>query len=98
MGDAGDHALIVPQRLVLGLARDVAPRRTAILRRTAEQNERFAWFVDKILRGAKPAELPIQQPTRFSLVVNLKAAKALGIKVPQSILLRADDVVQRSFS
>ncbi len=60
----------------------------------AEQNERFAWFVDKILRGAKPAELPIQQPTRFVLVVNLKAAKALGLKVPQSILLRADEVVE----
>ncbi len=60
----------------------------------AEQNERFAWFVDRILRGAKPAELPIQQPTRFVLAVNLKAAKALGIKVPQSILLRADDVFQ----
>lgn len=60
----------------------------------AEQNERFAWFVDKILRGAKPAELPIQQATRFVLVVNLKAAKALGLKVPQSILVRADEVVE----
>jgi putative ABC transport system substrate-binding protein len=59
----------------------------------AEQDERFAWFVDKILRGAKPAELPIQQPTRFMLVVNLKAAKALGLTVPRSILLRADEVV-----
>jgi putative ABC transport system substrate-binding protein len=59
----------------------------------AEQNERFAWFVDKILRGAKPAELPIQQPTRFVLVVNLKAAKTLGLTVPQSVLLRADEVV-----
>jgi putative ABC transport system substrate-binding protein len=60
----------------------------------AEQNERFAWFVDRILRGAKPAELPIQQPTRFVLVVNLKAAKALGLKVPRSILLRADEVLE----
>ncbi|HEX7437212.1 MAG TPA: ABC transporter substrate binding protein, partial [Caldimonas sp.] len=59
-----------------------------------EQDERFAWFVDKILRGAKPAELPIQQPTRFTLVVNLKAAKALGLTVPRSILLRADEVVK----
>ena len=58
-----------------------------------EQDERFAWFVDKILRGIKPAELPIQQPTRFVLVVNLKAAKALGLTVPRSILLRADEVV-----
>lgn len=59
-----------------------------------EQDERFAWFVDKILRGAKPAELPIQQPTRFSLAVNLKAAKALGLTVPQSILLRADEIIK----
>lgn len=59
----------------------------------AEQYELFAWFVDKILRGAKPAELPMQQPTRFQLGVNLKAAKALGITVPQSILLRADEVI-----
>lgn len=59
-----------------------------------EQDERFAWFVDKILRGAKPADLPVQQPTRFVLVVNLRAAKALGIAVPRSILLRADVVVQ----
>jgi len=59
-----------------------------------EQLERFAWFVDKILRGAKPAELPIQQPTRFELVISLKAANALGLKVPRSILLRADEVVE----
>ncbi len=59
-----------------------------------EQNERFAWFVDKILRGAKPADLPIQQPTRFALAVNLRAAHALGLTVPQSILLRADDVIK----
>jgi putative tryptophan/tyrosine transport system substrate-binding protein len=60
----------------------------------AEQNERIAWFVDKILRGAKPAELPIQQPTRFVLGINLKAAKALGLTIPKSILLRADEVIQ----
>ncbi len=60
----------------------------------AEQNERFAWCVDKILHGVKPAELPIQQPTRFALVVNLKAAKTLGLTVPRSILLRADEVVE----
>lgn len=60
----------------------------------AEQNELFAWFVDKILRGAKPAELPMQQPTRFRLVVNLKAAKELGLTVPRSILLRADEVLK----
>jgi len=59
-----------------------------------EQYELFAWFVDKILRGAKPAELPMQQPTRFELRVNLKAAKALGITVPRSILLQADEVIK----
>ena len=50
-----------------------------------EQSERFAWFVDKILRGAMPADLPIQQPTKFVLVVNLRAAKALGLTVPRSV-------------
>ena len=60
----------------------------------AEQYEVFAWFVDRILRGAKPADLPMQQPTRFELGVNLKAAKALGITVPQSILLRATEVIK----
>jgi putative tryptophan/tyrosine transport system substrate-binding protein len=102
-----DAQLLVHRRTLLGLASKARLPAIYIERRFADEGglmsygvdwadqwRRSAGYVAKILKGAKPGDLPIEQPTKFELVVNLKTAKALGITIPESILLRADEVIR----
>jgi ABC-type uncharacterized transport system substrate-binding protein len=85
------------KRLPIMLDRAYRETAAALMSYGAEEEElwqRAAALADKILKGAKPADLPFEQPTKFKFVINLKTAKALGVTIPQAVLFRADEVLQ----
>ena len=91
------QAAIVRRLPLADTAGRLAAAQGTLLSYAVSQNEVYrlsAQFVDRILRGAKPAETPVEQPTRYELVVNRKTARAIGITFPQSVLLRADEVIE----
>lgn len=91
------HLALVRNLPLIGYTRDMA-KWTGMLITYGPNNvalfKRAAYFVDKILKGAKPSDLPVEQPTVIELIVNLNTAKAIGLKIPQSVLIRADEVIQ----
>ncbi len=89
--------LALKQRLPAVSFNGLFAREGGLLSYSANQDDmyrRSAHFIDRILKGAKPADLPVEQPTRYELIINLTTAKALGIKVPTELRIRADEVIE----